>query len=248
MARVPLAVPANQEREDAILSLLPLVHKIAKFLSFKMRKELGDLLGDGYLGAIHAVDNYDAARGVKLTSYAVPVIYGTILKGTSARSTWPERAARVLRRADKATVSLDTALGRPATEAEIEEAVPGYRKARRKAYLWSIASIETILSDGHDVAYPGRRIEAKDEARFLREAVAQLAPRQRDAIAGHYFEGKSLRQIGIEQHVTDQAVQQAHKRGLARLRQIVSSALSVDCSDGKRRRSTERLARPAKEG
>lgn len=228
MARVSAPSPANAAREDAILSLLPLVNKIAKFVSYKTRKELGDLLGDGYLGAIYAVDRFDSTRGAKLSTYAVPIIYGHIMKGITARDPWPEKVRQTLRRVDKAVAPLEALLGRPATEAEIEHFIPGYRNARKKAHMWSVASIDAIAEDGVDVARsdesPSSRMEAEDEARFLREQIAQLAPRQRDAINGHYFANKSFRQIAAEQHVTGQAVQQAHMRGIARLRKILAPA------------------------
>ena len=228
MARVPHALPANAAREEAILSLLPLVNKIAKFLSYKTRKEVGDLLGDGYIGAILAVDRFDPTRGTKLSTYAVPVIYGQIMKGIDARDPWPERVRQTLRRVDRAIAPLEALLGRPATEAEIEKFIPGYRKARVKAHMWSVASIDAIAEDGVDVAHsdesPSSRIEAEDEGRYLREQIAQLAPRERDAINGHYFANKSFAQIAAEQHVSGQAVQQAHKRGVARLRKMVATA------------------------
>ena len=228
MARVSTPLPANAAREDAILSLLPLVNKIAKFISYKTRKELGDLLGDGYIGAIFAVDHFDPTRGAKLSTYAVPIIYGNIMKGITTRDPWPEKVRQTLRRVDRALAPLESRLGRAATEAEIEALIPGYRNARRKAHMWSVASIDAIMDDGVDVArsdeVPSSRIEAEDEARYLREQIAQLAPRQRDAINGHYFDNKSFTQIADEQHVTSQAVQQAHTRGIARLRKIIAPA------------------------
>lgn len=228
MARIPHAVPTNAAREEAILSLLPLVNKIAKFLSFKTRKELGDLLGDGYLGAIYAVDRFDPTRGTKLSTYAVPVIYGHIMRGINDRDPWPEKLAQTLRRADQAIVALDAHLGRPATEAEIEDVVPGYRKARAKARMWSMASIDATAQAGIDVARsdesPSANIEAQDEGRYLREQIAQLAPRMREAITGHYFEKKSLLQIAREQQVSGQAAQQAHTRAITRLREMIAPA------------------------
>ena len=136
MARISHAVPENAAREEAILSLLPLVNKLAKFLSYKMRKELGDLLGDGYIGAMYAVDHFDPNRGAKLSSYAVPVIYGYIMHGITDRDPWPEKLASTLRRADKAIVTLEAQLGRPAAESEIENAVPRLsQSAGQSAYL-----------------------------------------------------------------------------------------------------------------
>lgn len=228
MARIPHAVPTNAAREEAILSILPLVNKIAKFISYKTRTDLNDLLGDGYIGAIYAVDHFDPTRSAKLSTYAVPTIYGHIRHGITARSPWSEKVAKTLRRAQKAMTPIETALGRPATEVEIEQCLPGYRTARTKAHMWSVASLDAIAEDGIDAARsdesPSAHIEAQNESRYLREQIAQLAPRMREAITGHYFENKTMQQIAREQNVSGQAVQQAHARALVRLREMIAPA------------------------
>lgn len=62
-------------REDSISNNLGLVHACAK--RFKGRgMEYDDLYQAGCIGLIKAVDSFDKERGVKLSTYAVPVILG----------------------------------------------------------------------------------------------------------------------------------------------------------------------------
>lgn len=65
------------DRDQTVRENLGLVHSCAK--RFKGRGiEYDDLFQAGCLGLIKAVDNFDESRGLKLSTYAVPVILGEI--------------------------------------------------------------------------------------------------------------------------------------------------------------------------
>lgn len=64
-------------RDKAVSENLGLVHSCAK--RFRGRGiEYDDLFQAGCIGLIKAVDNFDESRGLKLSTYAVPVILGEI--------------------------------------------------------------------------------------------------------------------------------------------------------------------------
>lgn len=64
-------------RKDTISKNIGLVHACAK--RFKGRGiEYDDLFQAGCIGLIKAVDGFDTSRGLKLSTYAVPVILGEI--------------------------------------------------------------------------------------------------------------------------------------------------------------------------
>jgi len=65
------------DRNQIISENIGLVHACAKH--FKGRgMEYDDLFQAGCLGLVKAVDNFDSDRGVKFSTYAVPVILGEI--------------------------------------------------------------------------------------------------------------------------------------------------------------------------
>ena len=64
-----------QDRDQKISENLGLVHACAK--RFKSRGiEYEDLYQAGCLGLVKAVDGFDEERGVRFSTYAVPVILG----------------------------------------------------------------------------------------------------------------------------------------------------------------------------
>ena len=65
------------ERDKTVEQNLGLVHACAN--KFRNRGiEYDDLFSAGCIGLIKAIDNFDASRGLQLSTYAVPVILGEI--------------------------------------------------------------------------------------------------------------------------------------------------------------------------
>lgn len=227
MARVGTQLPRSIARDEVILSLLPLVNRLAKFLAGKTGYEVSDALGDGYLGAIYAVDHFDANRGAKLSTYAVPIISGYIMHGIRKRDSWPDRARTLLRKVDRALATLDAELGRPAKEREIEARFPGYRSALARARQWSLASLDQIEESSAGIAdrsdEVGTHLEEEEQRDEVRTLLEDLTPSEHRAIVQHYFADKPLRTIARENGVSYQAVQQAHLRGLQRLRTLMEA-------------------------
>lgn len=68
-------VQTREEKEEFVKNNLGLVHSCAH--RFKGRGiEYDDLFGAGSIGLIKAIDAFDEGRGVKFSTYAVPVILG----------------------------------------------------------------------------------------------------------------------------------------------------------------------------
>lgn len=68
-------VQTKAEKEEFVKNNLGLVHSCAH--RFKGRGiEYDDLFGAGCIGLVKAIDAFDEERGVRFSTYAVPVILG----------------------------------------------------------------------------------------------------------------------------------------------------------------------------
>src|SRR5580693_4284505 len=86
------------DRESRIRALFPVVKKIARRLrTLVPGSELDDLVGDGSIGLIRAVDNFDPNRGPSLEHYARRLILGAMLNGVRRMDPVSERARRATR-------------------------------------------------------------------------------------------------------------------------------------------------------
>ena len=86
---------AELSREEIVHKYLHLVKYVAGRISINLppNVEINDLINDGILGLIDAIEKYDDARGVKFETYAITRISGAILDALRALD-WVPRAVR----------------------------------------------------------------------------------------------------------------------------------------------------------
>jgi len=212
------------EREAIIRAMLPLVRGIARRLErLVLSAEFDDLIGDGCVGLIRAVDRFDPARG-SLEAYAKRLVVGAMLNGVRRRDPVSERARRAVRRAETRRLELAQAQMSMPALVEIEREEPELRGARAAAHVQTPLSLEGPLPGGRDPladpsADPARLALARARRRALGEAVALLPERQRRILALHYGDREvSLRTIGARLRLSPQRVSQLHLAALVRLR------------------------------
>ena len=117
-----------QEREATILRLQPVVRRIALAESRRIpRVELDDLISDGYLGLIVAVDTYEPERGMSLDRYARRKILYAMLDGVRRNDCASQLARRVLKSAETDRYSFAVRVGRMPSRRELEQRHPRLR-------------------------------------------------------------------------------------------------------------------------
>jgi RNA polymerase sigma factor for flagellar operon FliA len=217
----------SETREERIARLLPLVRRIARRISLVARgADRDDLLGDGALGLIRAVDTYDPLRGATLEAYARKLIAGAMLNGLRKLDPVSERVRRTLRRAEERRFALAQERCTLPTLAELERGDPALRRARTAAHRQTPLSLDGPLPAGDDALLdrthePSAEAAARAASRRLREAIALLPERQRRILALHYGAEMSLHAIGSQMRVSPQRISQLHLGALGRLRKTV---------------------------
>jgi RNA polymerase sigma factor for flagellar operon FliA len=215
------------ERETTIRELFPVVRAIARRVA-KLAKtiDLDDLIGDGSIGLIRAVDRFDATRGVSLEHFARRLIVGAMLNGLRRRDPVSERVRRTLRLADQRRYALAQERGTLPTLAELERGDGALRRARLAVHTQSPLSLDIPPASGREIlidrnSEPGERTVERARTREIRQAIALLSERERRIIALHYEGELSLHAIGRVLRVSPQRVSQLHLHAIARLRHTV---------------------------
>jgi len=184
-----------------------------------------DLVQEGTVGLIQAVDRFDWRRGRRFSTYAAWWIRQAIRRALTNDS----RTIRLRR----AAATLQAGLGRKATNAEIADAT-GYELAAvesaEQAPIAPASLNETVggeegsaqlLELVADVTARDPSDETEDAARAasIRLAVSELRPREREIVISHFG-------LDCEPHTLEQI---AHQLGLApeRVRQIEQHALAA---------------------
>jgi len=209
--------------------MFPVVQSIAKRVARICRlRETDDLVGDGALGLIRAIDAFDPGRGVTFDRYARHVILGSILNGLRKNDPVSERARRRVREGERLRAVLESR-GETADEERLETALPGLRAAKGKVELGIPLSLDAPLPLGHQLRIdwgsdPASICEHRVRRAAARDALRVLSDRQRTIVVEHYFRDVSLRTISTRMAVTPQRVSQLHCAALERMRSTLGEA------------------------
>jgi len=207
-----------------VRTLLPLVRRAARRLKRLVPNlDLDDLVGDGSVGLIRAVDSFDPLRGPQLGEYARRLIVGAMLNGIRRMDPVSERARRIVRDGENQRYTLAAARGAVPSAREMEGRCPGYSRAIAAAYRGQPLSLDAPLPRGESLADdwnddPARIVETRLDRARLAEMLATLPQRQRTLLSLHYFDETSLRSISKRLAISPQRASQLHTSALEKLK------------------------------
>jgi RNA polymerase sigma factor for flagellar operon FliA len=210
-------------RNRLVLQYAPLVKYVAGRLRTRMPDtvEQDDLVSDGVLGLMDAIERFEPARGLSFQTFAVPRIRGAIIDGMRSMDFVPRSVRDKLRVVLRAQKALELKLGRAPEDTEIaqEAGIP----VQQLRDLSRQASSNHANLDDFDLAdelsqAADHRVEQGDVNASLMRVVDQLADRDQVIIALYYFEGLTLAEIGLVLGVTESRVSQVHRRATTTLR------------------------------
>jgi RNA polymerase sigma factor for flagellar operon FliA len=217
-------------REARIRRLLPLVKKIARRIrSLVPGVEMDDLIGDGSIGLIRAVDQFDGERGPTLEHYARRLIAGAMLNGLRRMDPVSERSRRIVRDVEDHRYALAVERGSLPTLAEMDRLRPMFKRAYIAAHHGTPLSLDAPLPEGE--AYvpdwsgdPAAIVLARAHRRYVGEMLDGLPARERALMRGHYFAEQSLRAVGAKMGISPQRASQLHVSAIRRLRKAMHAA------------------------
>lgn len=217
-------VKAPAERDRFVEQNLGLVHSCANRFRGK-GIEYDDLYAAGCMGLVKAFDAFDDQRGVRFSTYAVPVILGEIRRlfrdGGSVKvsRSLKELSVKVARERERFLQKT----GREPTVSEIAEELMVEPDDVAEAISAGTPTVSLTESEEEGGGQLDVRVETLEEQLAdtisLKEVIGQLESKDRSLILLRYFKGKTQSETAEYLGMTQVQVSRREKKILSALRE-----------------------------
>jgi RNA polymerase sigma factor FliA len=237
----------SEARDQLILNYSPLVKYVAGRLASSLPQtvDTADLISYGIFGLIDAIEKFDLERAIKFETYAIARIKGAIIDELRAMDWVPRSVRSRAREIEQAYVSLENELRCVPSDQEVADrmgiTLKEFHGILTKLSYTSVVSFEELWVGGErddsQSAIGSIRDETADDPvvmfesaeikDILAEAIDRLPEREKTVIALYYYEGLTLKEIGMVLGVTESRVSQLHTKAVLRLRARLHAAQAV---------------------
>jgi RNA polymerase primary sigma factor len=227
----------KQAREQMITANLRLVVKMARDYQ-GLGLPLLDLINEGNIGLMKAVQRFDPRKGAKLSSYASWWIKQAIrraLSNTSKTIRLPVHVVDTMAQVRKAEARLHETLGREPTDEEIADElgrnprrIRQYREASRAPVSLDSpisADDSTAIADhvaDANAAAPFEELVRNNDTAMVQEVLATLDKRESRILAMRFGlddgRPKTLEEVGARLGVTRERIRQIQEQALQKMR------------------------------
>ena len=193
---------------------------------------LDDLFQIGVIGLIKAIDNFDTSFGLKLSTYACPMISGEIRR--YLRDNNMLRVSRSIKDLAYKTLQLRDLMTNKLGYVPTYEMIAKELGVDESDIIVAVESMydpvsifEPIYNDGGDTIYLYEQLEDKKENNdnilniALKEAMNELNWRERDVLDKRYIIGKTQMEIASELGISQAQVSRIEKGAINTLKKVL---------------------------
>jgi RNA polymerase sigma factor for flagellar operon FliA len=238
---------SREQREAILAAHMPQVEFLARKIHRRLPAHvpLEDLVNEGLLGLMDALEKYDPGRHVQFKSYAQFRIQGAILDSLRNLDWCSREVRKEARRIEQVEEQLTNCLGRSVTQEEVAARAglshTAYLRLLGEIRSAEVVSLQALVPENTDQPEPHFDPVDTGEDPFeacvrseMREklalALSRLPERDRQMLALYYYEELTLREIGEVFGIGESRVCQLHSAAIARLGVELRALLLVEAN------------------
>lgn len=213
---------------------------IVKYAAMQVRgvyssfAEMEDIINEGLITLVKAIDKYDPEKGVKFETYVSKRIRGMVIDLARKQDWMPRNLRKRSKEIDEAISELANTLGRYPTSAEVaqwlEVPVEKYQKDMACIAMNNVISLEALMDVNEfenlhfEIAsrdkngMPDQVLEEQEIKEILVRSINHLQENERLVLSLYYVENLLLRDIAQVMNVSEPRVSQLHTRAIGKLR------------------------------
>ena len=220
-------------RNDIVMRYLELVRVIALSLRNVYIKyaTTDDIINEGVLALMSAIDTFDLDRGVKFETYANIKIKGAIVDFVRKQDWVPRQVRAFGRELDTAYNELFNKLGRHPKNAELAEHLGLSMEKLEKQMAESASAVtlsfeELLYEDNFDIMesddLADKALYEKELKQMIAKAITELTPKARQVVTLYYYERIKFSEIARVLGITESRVCQIHSKAILYLKRALT--------------------------
>lgn len=230
-------------RSELIVYYAHLVKYVANRLAINLSSlvEVEELISYGIEGLIDAIEKFDLSRNIKFETYAITRVRGSMIDGLRSMDWVPVSVRQKSKELEKTYISLETKLGRAASDMEVAQelgiTIDGLASLLREVAATTILSLDDFLpgEDGddrkkrivdlledHNAGDAQEIVEFSEVKELLARSIYRLPEKEKTVVYLYYYEGLTLKEIGVVLDLSESRISQLHTKAILRLRGSLS--------------------------
>lgn len=220
------------DKEWAVKKFTPLIRKLAYDLarSLPPSVEVEDLVQEGVIGLLGAIERFDPSKNVKLSTYVVTRIKGAMLDYLRSIDWMPRTLRKKLKDVERARSKFaneeDPEKARAMISAELEMSSKEIEIVEREILRNQVLSLDRYLLSNEEFAdlipsrerTPKELYEEEETILKLKEAIESLNEREKLLLSLYYNEDLTFKEIAHILGISESRVCQIHSISLSKIR------------------------------
>ncbi len=224
-------------KQEIVLRYCDMVRTIAiqlrgVYVSFA---ELDDVVNEGIIALMQAIDRFDPEKNVKFETYASLRIRGTIVDLARKQDWVPRGVRKMSKQIDGAIAEFYYEHARFPSDEEVAKklglSLEKYQKVLGETGLFNILSLDALidgtgedgpndsfLKDESKQAMPGAALEDKEMQQMLINAIGELKENEQMVISLYYRDELSMKEVAKVLKVSEARVSQIHSLAIKKMK------------------------------